>query len=66
MRKPSKEVLKELKESPYKFYEGVDYRKIMSLTIPAIKIDTRDEQRHLSDQIIPRKNSVNSKDGADH
>ena len=66
MRKPPKEVLKELKEKPYKFFEGVDYRKIMSLGITAIKIDTRDEQRHLNDQIYHRKNSVNSKGGEEH
>lgn len=32
--------LPELKEQPYQFFEGVDYKKIMSLNISAIKIDS--------------------------
>lgn len=44
MRKPPKEVLEELAQEPYKYYDGVDYRRIMSLKIPAIKIDSRNEK----------------------
>ena len=39
-----KEILEELVEEPYKFFEQVDYRKIMSLKIDAIKIDSKNEQ----------------------
>lgn len=66
MKRPPKEVLKKLTEAPYKFFEGVDYQKIMSLEIPAIRIDTRDEQSHLNDQGHHRKNLAKSKSGDAH
>ena len=66
MKKPPKEVLKKLTEKPYKFFEGVDYQKIMSLEIPAIRIDTRDEQSLLNDQAYHRKNLVNKQKSAAH
>lgn len=66
MKKPPKEVLKKLTETPYKFFEGVDYQKIMSLEIPAIRIDTRDEQSLSNDQAYHRKNLINKKSGGAH
>ena len=47
MKKPKGqqvENLKELKEEPYKYFDGVDYRRIMSLGIDSIKIDSKNEQ----------------------
>ena len=55
MRKPPKEVLEELTQEPYKFYDGVDYRRIMSLKIPAIKIDSRNEKTLHDSQMEKKK-----------
>jgi len=38
-----KEVLEELVEKPYKFYDQVDYKRIMALKVDAIKIDSKNE-----------------------
>ena len=43
---------------PYKFFEGVDYVKIMALKIPAIKIDTNNQKFLLQQE----KLTVDSKD----
>ena len=54
MKKPPN---KELTETPYKMFEGVDYESIIQLQIAAIKIDVKDEQRLSSkDQVDQRKN----------
>ena len=66
MKKPPKEERKETTETPYKLFEGVDYDSIMSLRIPAITIDVKDEQRLLSnDQIHHRKNLEQKRDVTD-
>ena len=47
MKKPKQvpaSELEELQEQPYKVFEGVDYRRIMSLRIPSIRIDAKNEQ----------------------
>ena len=56
MRKPPKEVLEELTQEPYKYYDGVDYRRIMSLKIPAIKIDSRNEKLLHDSKMEKKKN----------
>ena len=61
MKKPPKEVKKELTETPYQVFEGVDYNSIMQLNIPAIRIDAKDEQKLLNGQISQRKRSFESK-----
>jgi hypothetical protein len=43
MKKPPKEILEELKHLPYKSFDGVDYKRIMSMKYPAIRIDVRNE-----------------------
>lgn len=60
MKMPSQEEKKELIETPYRVFEGVDYVNIMDLKIPAIRIDSKNEQKqHTSDQIdTARKNST--------
>ena len=42
-KKPTKEVLIELTEQPYKKFAEVDYVRIMSLKVDGIKIDTHGE-----------------------
>ena len=49
MKKPVKEVLEQLKQQPYKFFEGVDYQRIMSLKFSAIRIDVRNESNQQVD-----------------
>ena len=46
MKKPKsqpQERIEELKEEPYKYFDGVDYKRIMSLNIESIKIDSKNE-----------------------
>jgi len=50
MKKPKQvphENLQELKEEPYKYFEGVDYKRIMSLNIDSIKVDSKNEQKYV-------------------
>lgn len=49
----------ELEEEPYQYFEGVDYRKIMSLKIPSIKIDSDNQQ--LKQENITKKTSISLK-----
>ena len=43
VKKPPVDNYEKLIADPYQVFAGVDYRKIMSLNIEAIKIDTRNE-----------------------
>lgn len=52
MKKPKQipiENIKELEEQPYKFFDGVDYRRIMALDIDSIRIDSKNEQKNAKD-----------------
>ena len=47
MKKPKQrpqEDIKELKEQPYQYFDGVDYKRIMALNICSIRIDAKNEQ----------------------
>ena len=46
MKKPKQapqENIRELEEEPYKYFEGVDYKRIMALNIGSIRIDAKNE-----------------------
>lgn len=52
MKKPRQqpqERIEELKEEPYKYFEGVDYKRIMALNIESIKIDSKNEQKSVQE-----------------
>ena len=52
MKKPKQqpqERIEELKEEPYKYFEGVDYKRIMALNIDSIKIDSKNEQKSVQE-----------------
>ena len=46
----------QLEAEPYEYFEGVDYRKIMSLKISSIKIDSDNQQ--LKQENITKKNWI--------
>lgn len=53
MKKPkqiAQEDIQELKEEPYKYFEGVDYKRIMALNISSIRIDAKNEQKGATNQ----------------
>lgn len=49
----------QLEAEPYEYFEGVDYRKIMSLKISSIKIDSDNQQ--LKKENITKKTSTSLK-----
>ena len=44
LKQPVQEELQELEEEPYKYFDGVDYKRIMALKIASIRIDSKNEQ----------------------
>lgn len=50
-KQATQEEIQELKEEPYKYFDGVDYRRIMSLNICSIRIDVKNEQMTDKDQL---------------
>lgn len=56
-KQPVQEELQDLIEEPYKYFDGVDYKRIMALNIGSIRIDSKNEQVSAPDLMKNQKQS---------